>query len=363
MSAPRKIIHIDMDAFYVSVEQRENPALRARPVVVGGSPQSRAVVCSASYEARKFGVRSAMSCAQAARLCPQAVFVPPRFSLYSGASEQIHRIFRDYTELVEPLSLDEAYLDVSVNKKNEPWARTIAVQIKERIRRELGLSASAGVAPNKFIAKIASDLKKPDGLVVVPPEKVLEFVAGLRVEKFWGVGPKTAERLRQAGLETALDIRARSREQMTELLGSFGEFLWELSWGRDERGVDPEWDPKSRGSERTFERDLTDTVKLEEWIETLAQEVASELKELKRPGKTISVKIKYSDFQTITRSQTLHRGTAEDKTIAEIARDLLYRDTEVGSRPVRLIGVSVSGLVDPGQAEQLWLDEPGGGVF
>jgi DNA polymerase IV len=349
----KKIIHVDMDAFFTSVEQRDRPELRNKPVVVGGDRLRRGVVAAASYEARKFGVRSAMSCAKAYRLCPQTIFVSPRFERYSEVSEQIHEIFLQVTPLVEPLSLDEAYLDVTVNSLQEPLASKVAQHIKKLIREKTGLTASAGVAPNKFIAKIASDLKKPNGLVVVPPEKVFQFVENLPVEKFWGVGPKTAEKLYAAGIRTAHDVRKTPCPHLENLLGSYGQFLFELAHGRDDREVEPSSEPKSRGSETTFERDLLDKTVLLNILQELAEGLALELKELGKPGKTITVKIKYHDFETITRSRTVSFPGMDSSFILEIASDLMFRQTEVGIRPVRLLGISVSNFVDATEPIQL----------
>jgi len=355
----KKIIHVDMDAFYASVEQRDNPSLRGRPVIVGGDPQSRGVVASCSYEARKFGVRSAISSSQAKRLCPQAVFVEPDFSKYKKASEQIQAIFHRVTPLVEPLSLDEAYLDVTVNLLNEPIASKIAAWIKERIRQETGLTASAGVGPNKFIAKVASDIKKPNGLVVIPPEKVLAFVEKLPVERLWGVGPVTAKRLKEAGLHTAGDLRQRSIAELEQLVGSFAHFLHGLSLGEDDRPVESEWEPKSTGTETTFARDILDTGALLEQLEDQAEGIARDLRQnLKRPGKTITLKLRYADFKTITRSKTLRRYTDQAQVIYRTASELLLQNTDAGREPVRLIGISVSGLFDESEPEQLWLDLP-----
>ena len=354
----RKIIHVDMDAFYASVEQRDRPELKGRPVVVGGNPKSRGVVASCSYEARKFGIRSAISSAQAHRLCPHAVFVPPDIGKYREVGHQIREMFYEITPLVEPLSLDEAYLDVTTNSMEEPLAQKIAEHLRKRIREELHLTASAGVGPNKFIAKVASDYRKPDGLMVVPPERVLDFVAKLPVERFWGVGPKTAERLHAMGLFTALDLRKRTAEELERMLGKFGTFLHGLSFGEDSREVDPSMDSKSCGSETTFDGDILDLRILENYIEDLASDVSSELKKMERPGRTVTLKLKYSDFKVITRSHTFMRFTDDARLIAKAARTLLTENTEAGKRPARLIGVSVSNLIDYNEPIQLWLDLP-----
>ena len=352
----RKIIHVDMDAFYPSVEQRDQPSLRGKPVIVGGDPQKRGVVASASYEARSFGVRSAMSAAHAKRLCPQGVFLYPHFDKYVAASRQIRAIFERFTSQIEPLSLDEAYLDVTNNRLGESSARVMAQSIKDLIQAEVGLTASAGVGPSKWIAKLASDFNKPNGLVVVPPAQVFKFIERLPVEKFWGVGPATARKLHAAGLLTAAEIRASSKAQLEKVVGSFASFLFELAHGRDDREVDSTSDPKSRGTETTFARDIHGTTELLEYIRNQAQEVAEGLKKLGRPGRTITLKIKYSDFTSITRSQTLVNPTQNARLIEETAAELLFRHTEVRHRPVRLIGVSVGNLVRADEPLQLWFD-------
>ncbi|MGZ3686918.1 MAG: DNA polymerase IV [Bdellovibrionota bacterium] len=354
----RKIIHVDMDAFYASVEQRDDPSLKGRPVVVGGSPDDRGVVASCSYEARKFGIRSAMSSAKAYRLCPQAVFLRTDFQKYRRASQTIQAIFHSITDLVEPLSLDEAYLDVTVNHLGEPLARKLAVLIRKRILEETGLTASAGVGPNKFIAKVASDLRKPDGLVVVPPEKVAKFVEKLPIERFWGVGPATAKVLHAAGIFDASDLRARKRSELEQIVGRYGAFLHDLAHGRDDRAVDPNQDTKSCGTETTFSRDVRDARELAETVREQARELAAELKKIKRPARTITLKLRYSDFKTITRSRTLHRYTDEATRIAKTAVELLRESTEAGRRPVRLVGVSLTNLYDENLPEQLWFDFP-----
>lgn len=335
-----------MDAFYASVEQRDRPEFKGRPVIVGGQPNTRGVVAAASYEARKFGVRSAMSCRMAARLCPQAVFVPPRFSRYSEVSEVIREIFYEITPLVEPLSLDEAYLDVTENSLHEPIARNIAVHIKRKIREVTGLTASAGVAPNKFLAKVASDLKKPDGLVVIPPEKVLGFVETLPVERLWGVGPKMTQRLHALGLFRTGDLRGRSLEFLRDELGEVGIFLWELAHGRDDRPVSPDFEPKSRGVEETFERDVLDLEFLRRCLQAQSVELADSLAEIDVLAKTVVIKLRYADFTTITRSRTLAQPSREAELLCGTAWELLETRTHAGETPVRLIGLSAR-IADP----------------
>jgi DNA polymerase-4 len=352
----RKIIHVDMDAFYASVEQRDRPELRGRPVIVGGSPDGRGVVASASYEARKFGIRSAMSSAKAYRLCPHAVFVRSDFSRYKEASRKIHEVFEEVTDKIEPLSLDEAFLDVTVNKLGEPLASKVALHVKNRIRETTGLTASAGVAPNKFVAKVASDIRKPDGLVVVPPEKVLAFVDKLPVERLWGVGPATAKTLHAMGFYMASDIRSKPVAELERALGKFGAFIHRLSRGEDDREVESEWEPKSSGTETTFVKDVLDLHFLGDTLEDQAADIVHHLRKIDRRGKTITLKVRYKDFKTVTRSRTLWHYTDDPGLIAETARQLLVDSTDAGRVPVRLIGISISGLLRPDEPEQLWLD-------
>jgi DNA polymerase-4 len=357
-AALRKIVHVDMDAFYASVEQRDRPELRGKPLVVGGDPGARGVVAAASYEARRFGIRSALSCAQARRLCPEVIFVRPRFDTYREVSRQLHEIFATVTPLVEALSLDEAYLDVTENALGEPLAGKVAMHLKQRIRRELSLTASAGVGPNKFIAKIASDLRKPDGLVIVPPRRVLDFLADLPVERLWGVGPATARTLHELGLVTIADLRRRPPEELERALGRFGRFVHDLAHGIDDRPVEPHAERKSIGSEITFEHDVRDRARLEASVEEQSRDLAGTLAEVERTGKTITLKLRYEDFTTITRSRTLPHFTGDAARIAATALALLREKTEAGVRPVRLVGVTISGLLDPAEPAQLWLDLP-----
>lgn len=340
----RKIIHVDMDAFFASVEQLDQPELRGRAVVVGGDPKGRGVVAAASYEARRFGIRSAMPCGEAARRCASAVFVRPRMERYREVSQQIRAIFESVTTLVEPLSLDEAYLDVTENSLEEPLAGRVAIHLKRRIRDEVGLTASAGVGPNKLIAKIASDLEKPDGLVIIPPERVLGFVSSLPVERLWGVGPATAKRLHEMGLRLAGDVAERSVEDLVNRFGNQGRTLHALSRGIDERPVHNQREPKSRGSETTFEGDVTSEARLSLELGRLAEDVSRRLGRLGRAGRTVTLKVRYSDFTTITRSRTLSAPTQDGATIARAAQELLTTATEAGERPIRLMGVNVSSL-------------------
>jgi DNA polymerase-4 len=351
----RRIVHIDMDAFYASVEQRDDPQLRGRPVAVGGDPDKRGVVAAASYEARTFGVRSAMPMATAVRLCPSLAIVRPDFTKYRTVSLQVFDIFRRVTPLVEPLSLDEAYLDVTDNAWGETLGMNVARRIKDEIRGATGLTASAGVAPNKFLAKIASGWQKPDGLTVIAPERVEAFLQHLPVDALWGVGPVTARKLRARGIEKLVDVRRTDRDALRETVGSLAGWLQQLASGIDDRPVVAEHEPKSSGSENTFARDLTDIADVRREIEAMACDAASWLVTRELYARTVTIKVRYNDFTTITRSHT-EPPTRDEEAIARRAVMLLDR-TEAGHRPVRLLGVSVHNLwSDPsGAAEE---DEP-----
>jgi len=349
-----KIIHIDMDAFYASVEQRDNPDLRGKPVVVGGSPEGRGVVAAASYEARAFGIRSAMPCSMAVRRCPEAIFVRPRFPVYKEVSRQIHAIFQDYTSIVEPLALDEAYLDVTEHKTELPYASTIARKIRERIKEELNLSASAGVGPNKFVAKLASEFNKPDGLKVVQPHEVLDFISERPLENLWGVGPATATKLKALGATTIGDVAKIPQNRLEQSLGSMGRFVWELAHGRDPRKVQTRRAPRSRGAENTFHENKNDREELREALFDLANQVARSLTRIERPARTITLKIRYASFQTITRSRTRITPTLDAEEIWDIACSLLDK-TEIGEEGVRLLGINASNLYSRGEEAQLKL--------
>lgn len=340
-SQVRRILHVDMDAFFASVEQRDAPALRGCPVAVGG--RHRGVVAAASYEARRFGVRSAMPMSQALRLCPDLVVVPPNFEKYREASGQVFELFRQVTPLVEPLSLDEAYLDVTVNSWGETLGTAVAQRLKAAIRERTGLSASAGVAPNKFLAKIASGYRKPDGLTVISPERVERFLAGLDVDALWGVGPVTAEKLRAAGFHKLTDLRGTTVERLRTIVGSFAETLLALAHGIDHRPVEPSRERKSVGSETTFPEDLRDRERIDEEARQMARECAAWLSRHERTARTVTLKLRYQDFQTITRSESSRSATDDAEVLAARAVALLAR-TEAGTRPVRLLGVSLSGL-------------------
>ena len=343
---PRRIIHVDMDAFYASVEQRDNAALRGKPVAVGGSPERRGVVAAASYEARAFGVRSAMAMARAVRLCPALVIVAPDFARYKAASSAVFSIFREVTPFVEPLSLDEAYLDVTDNAWNEPLGTTVARRLKERIRADVGLTASAGVAPNKFLAKIASGWKKPDGLTVIGPERVEPFLQKLPVDALWGVGPVTARKLRARGIERLVDVRTADPIALHDAVGSLAYWLQQLANGVDERPVVSNRETKSSGSESTYATDLSDLEEMREEIREMAAQAAGWLGRRSLLARTVTIKVRYADFTTVTRSHTAP-PTRDPTGIIQRAVELLDR-TEASRRAVRLLGVSVHNLCADG---------------
>jgi DNA polymerase IV len=345
----RRILHIDMDAFYASVEQRDNPALRWKPVAVGGQPHARGVVAAASYEARAFGVHSAMSMAKAVRLCPELVIVPPDFSKYKSASSTIFAIYREVTPLVEPLSLDEAYLDVTENAWGEPLATDVARRIKERIFGETRLTASAGVAPNKFLAKIASGWKKPDGLTVIRPERVESFLQQLPVDALWGVGPVTARKLRARGIERLVDVRRVDQQILGEAVGSLAEWLVQLANGVDDRPVEPHRDAKSSGSETTYPKDLIELDTIRRELVEMASRAIGWLVRKRLLARTVSIKVRYSDFTTITRSHTAS-PTRDEQALISRALQLLDK-TDAGRRPVRLLGVSVHNFCAEAEVE------------
>ena len=337
----RKIIHVDMDAFYASVEQMDNPELKGKPLAVGGS-EKRGVVSAASYEARKFGVRSAMSGVQAKRNCPDLIFVRPRFDRYQEISKKIRKIFYDYTDLVEPLSLDEAYLDVTENKKGNPSASLLAKEIRERIFKEVGLTASAGISINKFVAKIASDYNKPNGQKTVNPEEVLEFLEQLDIRKFYGVGKVTAEKMYQLGIFTGKDLKLKSEEYLEEHFGKSGHYYYEIVRGIHNSEVKPNRIRKSLAAERTFNENLSSEIFMLEKLDKIAKEVSKRLEKSKVAGKTVTLKIKYSDFTLQTRSKTLPYFISDKDMILETSKELLFQ--EKMSNSVRLLGISMSNL-------------------
>jgi DNA polymerase IV len=335
----RRILHIDMDAFYASVEQRDNPSLRGKPLAVGGQPHRRGVVAAASYEARAFGVYSAMSMAKAVRLCPSLVIVPPDFSRYQAASNAVFAIFREVTPLVEPLSLDEAYLDVTDNAWGESFGTAVAKRLKERIRADTGLTASAGVAPNKFLAKIASGWKKPDGLTVISPERVEPFLQQLPVDALWGVGPVTAKKLRARGIDKLVQVRAADPQLLRETVGSLADWLRQLANGEDDRPVVPNREAKSSGSENTYPEDLTDLDMIRAEIAEMAIHAIGWLSRKQLLARTVTIKVRYGDFTTITRSHSAPPTRDEEDLAARAVR--LLDKTDAGRVPVRLLGVSV----------------------
>jgi DNA polymerase IV len=336
----RKILHVDMDAFYASVEQRDNPELRGRPVAVGGSG-SRGVVMAASYEARAYGVRSAMPGFQARRLCPELIFVPTRFDAYHVASQQVREIFLSYTDLVEPLSLDEAYLDVTAPKRGPPSATEVARAIKQEIKATTGLTASAGVSFNKFLAKVASDLHKPDGLAVIRPEQAASFIARLPIERFFGIGPKTALKMKALGIHNGADLSARSEDELVHRFGKVGQHYFRIVRGLDEREVTPDRPYKSIGAEQTFDRDLGDPGLMLERLRSIAEQVAERMTAADSFGRTVTLKIKHHDFTVTTRQHTLADWVHSAEELLALAAWLLHHP-EPPRRPVRLLGLSVS---------------------
>jgi len=353
----RRIIHLDMDAFYASVEQRDDPALRGKPLAVGGSPESRGVVAAASYEARKFGVRSAMPMARALRLCPELLVVRPDFARYRAASQQVMAILRECTPLVEPLSLDEAYLDVTENLWGEPLASVVARRLKKRIHEETKLTASAGVAPNKFLAKIASGWRKPDGLTVIAPERVESFLQELPVEALWGVGPVTARKLRALGIQKLVDVRERDEHGLRQAVGSLAATLKRLAWGEDAREVKPDRPWKSISAETTYGADLEELREMQAELARLAARVVNSLEKKRLLARTVTIKVRFGDFTTVTRSHTADHPSRSAEDFRARALALLER-TEAARRPVRLLGVGAHGLASDAapHPEQLLLE-------
>jgi DNA polymerase-4 len=341
INSNRKIIHIDMDAFYASVEQMDNPDLRGKPVAVGGS-ENRGVVAAASYEARKFGVRSAISGVLAKKNCPDLIFVTPRFDRYKEISNKIHKIFHDYTDLVEPLSLDEAYLDVTHNKKGNPSATLLAQEIRLRILNEVGLTASAGISVNKFVAKIASDYNKPNGQKTVNPEEVLSFLEVLPIRKFYGVGKVTTEKMYQLGIFTGLELKSKSLEFLEKHFGKSGAFYYHVVRGIHNSEVKPDRITKSVAAEHTFDTNLSSEIFMLEQLEKIAANLERRLKKHNIAGKTVTLKIKYSDFTQQTRSKTVPYFIADKGLIFENVKELLYQERMKDS--VRLLGISLSNL-------------------
>ena len=341
INSNRKIIHIDMDAFYASVEQMDHPELRGKPIAVGGS-ENRGVVAAASYEARKFGVRSAISGVLAKKNCPELIFVSPRFDRYKEISKKIHAIFHDYTDLVEPLSLDQAYLDVTHNKKGNPSATLLAKEIRTRILNEVGLTASAGISVNKFVAKIASDYNKPNGQKTVNPDEVLSFLEELPIRKFYGVGKVTTEKMYQLGIFTGLELKSKSLEFLSTHFGKSGTFYYHVVRGIHNSEVKPDRITKSVAAEHTFDTNLSSEIFMLEQLEKIATSLERRLKKQNIAGKTVTLKIKYSDFSQQTRSKTVPYFIADKGLILENVKELLYQERMKDS--VRLLGISLSNL-------------------
>lgn len=339
----RKIIHVDMDAFYASVEQRDDPALRGRPLAVGGS-SARGVVAAASYEARVFGVRSAMPSSVARRRCPELLFVKPRFEVYAAVSRQIHTIFADYTAEIEPLSLDEAYLDVTVDRRGLGSAKAIAEEIRARIKEVTGLTASAGVSYNKFIAKLASDQNKPDGLCVIPPGKGAAFVASLPVKRFHGVGPVTAAKMSRLGIETGADLRDRPVEFLRAHFGSYADYLHRAARGVDERPVRSSRESKSIGAERTFETNLSAPDEIDAALAHVASAAWARVERKQARGRTVTLKLRDSQFHTITRARSVSDPVASEAEMLAIGRMLIAPELPVAGG-IRLLGLTLSGIV------------------
>lgn len=337
----RKIIHIDMDAFYASVEQRDFPEYQGKPIAVGGSPDGRGVVATASYEARKFGVKSAMPSRQALQLCPEIIFVRPRFEAYKAVSIHIREIFSRYTDLIEPLSLDEAYLDVTEDKLAIGSALEIAKQIKQAIKDELNLTASAGVSSGKFVAKIASDMNKPDGLTFIGPSKIESFMEKLPVERFFGVGKVTAKKMKSMQLHTGADLKRLTEQDLIRYFGKAGKFYYTIVRGIDNRAVQSERQTKSLAAEDTFEHDLITIEEMHTELSKLADKVAVRLNKHQLKGRTITLKLKYSDFKQITRNQSFPHPVSDYQIIIDTAKQLL-ENIDLVDKKVRLLGISLS---------------------
>lgn len=351
------IIHVDMDAYYASVEQRDNPSLVGKPVVVGGSPDGRGVVSAASYEARRFGIHSAMSMRSAVRLCPNLIIVRTRMDHYAKISKSIRSIFEAYTPLVEPLSLDEAFLDVTATSHLFGDACTVGQLIKSRIQEELGLIASVGIAPNKFVAKIASDLHKPDALVVVQADEVERFLGPLPIEKIWGVGKVTAKAFHKIGLHTISELRRLGMEELRSVFGNSAEHYWELARGIDQRPVVPERDAKTISSETTFFEDIQDRTLLEGWLGVLVESVSRRVRYQQVLGKGVEIKVRYHDFRTITRSMALSKSTDSTDDLLTAAQKLFQR-IPVDGPPIRLLGFGVHSLCEPPYQQLSLFDQP-----
>jgi len=352
----RKIIHIDMDAFFASVEQLDNPDLKGKPVAVGGSGD-RSVVAAASYEARKFGVRSAMPSLTAKKLCPHLIFVRPHFERYHEVSSRVFEIFREYTDIIEPLSIDEAFLDVTTDKKNIGSATIIATEIRKEIKKRTGLTASAGISVNKFLAKVASDVKKPDGLFVIPPENAAKFIEELPVEKFYGIGKVTAEKMHKLGIHKGTDLKTWDLTSLVRNFGKIGLFYYKIVRGEDDREVETDQERKSIGTELTFDKDLTTRFEIVAELYKIEKELMRRLEESDASGRTVTLKVKFDDFRQITRSKTLQTYIRDFETLHREVSGIRQSLKLEGSR-IRLLGVSVSNLeTDDREDKQLFLFE------
>lgn len=349
----KKIIHVDMDQFFAAVEQHDDPELKGKPIAVGHDAE-RGVVSTASYEARRFGVHSAQSIQVAKRLCPQLVIVPPRFQRYKEVSSQLHAIFHDYTDLIEPISLDEAFLDVTENKQGILLGVDIAREIKQRIKDTTGLTASAGVSYCKFLAKIASDWRKPDGLTIVHPDKALDFIAQLRVEKIWGVGHKTAEKMHMMGIFTGADLRQASLTRLQQAFGKMGQVFYDFARGIDERPVISEWERKSVSCEHTFEKDINQNADVTIHLYHTVMELVRRIEKNDFEGRTLTLKVKFKDFQQITRSITVDNILNTKEAILPLAKQLMHQ-VDFSLHPIRLIGLGVSNQKDNSHDQQRWV--------
>lgn len=353
----RKIIHIDMDAFFAAVEQRDNPKLKGLPVVVGGNPQSRGVVATCSYEARRYGIHSAMSSSRAYKLCPKAIFIRPRMAEYKAVSNQIREIFSEYSDFVEPLSLDEAFLDVTLNKMQLKSATDTAIEIKNKIFSVTGLTASAGVSFSKFIAKVASDIQKPDGLTVVPPKAGERFVENLPIKKFFGVGRVTEKKMLKLGIKTGADLKLKDRAFLMREFGKNGDYFFRVVRGLDKRPVNPNRIRKSIGRETTLQVDISDKNKILEILSGIADQVDLILKKGNKKGKTVTLKIRYADFKTVTRSRSLMKGIDDADTIMVQVKELLEA-TEINTKKVRLLGITLSNFSEDVVEQMVQLNFP-----
>ena len=351
----RKIIHIDMDAFYAAIEQRDNPAYRQRPIIVGGRPHSRGVVATCSYEARRFGIHSAMPSAKAYQLCPQAIFVKPRFDIYRETSQQIRNIFAHYCDRIEPLALDEAYLDVSNSNWFQGSASLLAKQIKDEIFQQTGLTASAGVSYNKFLAKLASEHRKPDGLFLIPPEQGEAYVAQLAIEKFHGIGPATANKMHQLGVHNGSQLKQLSLELLQQHFGKAAQQYYNIARGLDHRPVNAERTRKSIGSEVTFEHDISDRQVLIDHLQQLLRKCLNRLNETHQNAYTLTIKIKFDNFVQITRGRTLPQALRSDLETQPLLEELLHSAT-IEQRKIRLVGITLSGLEEHQPAAYRQLD-------